>query len=112
MQDVLAKSTKSLTGQAAVTAESVARAVSVYQVSHFVYSTNKTRSSVVHTDLVTAQGGDQLQGLVKLKGPTSAPQSETTGSQAAPAFVLAKSQPMAGSCRVSHVLGNALGEIS
>lgn len=69
------------------------RAVSVYQVSHFVYSISKTRSSVVHTDLVTAQGGGQLQGLVKLKGPTSAPQSETTGSQAAPAFVLAKSQP-------------------
>lgn len=65
----------------------------------------------VHIYLVTAQG-DQLQGLVELKGPTSAPQSETRGSQAAPAFVLAESQPMAGSCWVSHVLGNALGEIS
>lgn len=109
MQDVLAKN-NSLTGQA-VSAESEARAVSVYQVSPFVYSINKTRSSVVHPDLVTAQGGDQLQGLVKLKGPTSAPQSETTGSQLLQ-LSLARSQPMAGSCRVSHVLGNALGEIS
>lgn len=65
----------------------------------------------VHTYLVTAQG-DQLQGLVKLKGPASAPQRETTGSQAAPAFVLAKSQPVAGSCWETHVLGNTLGEIS
>lgn len=62
-------------------------------------------------DLVTAQG-NQLQGLVRLKGPTSAPQRGTTGSQAAPAFMLAKSQPRARSCRVSHVLGNALGENS
>lgn len=53
-----------------------------------------------HTYLVTTQG-DQLQGLVKLKGPTSAPQSETEGSQAAPAFLLAQSQPVARSCRVS-----------
>lgn len=102
MQDVTAKSIKSLTGQA-VTAESETRAVSVYQVFHFVYSINKTRSYVgqVHTYLVTAQG-DHLQGLVKLKGPTSAPQSETTGSQAAPAFLLALSQPVAHSCRVSR----------
>lgn len=112
MQDIIAKSIKPLTGQA-LTAESEARVVSVYQVFHFVYSINKTRSYVgqVHTYLVTAQG-NQLQGLVRLKGPTSAPQRETTGSQAAPAFLLAESHPRARSCRVSHVLGNALGEIS
>lgn len=111
MQDVIAKSITSLTGQA-VTAEA-GQSCQCLPGFHFVYSINMTRNYVgqAHTYMVTAQG-DQLQGLVKLKGPTSAPRSETTGSQAPPAFLLARSQPMACSCWVSHILGNTLGEIS